>query len=135
VGFAASRTAPFGQVQRASVILALADGASNAVVAREASRCVYTVRAWRKRFSTERMPALVDRPHPLARPELSATDKLRMVPRRPPSRRGAATVWTHRLLAEPLNRTGLAVSSPQVAAVRRRDRCSAEDMTSRWAAS
>lgn len=112
--FAASRTAPFGRVQRASVILALADGASNAAVAREAGRHVDTVRAWRKRFATERTAALVDRPRPLGRPVLSATDKLRIVATATAEPPGTDTVWTHRLLAEHLNRAGLAVSASQV---------------------
>lgn len=42
---AVSRVAWFGRVQRASVILALADGASNAAVARETGRHIDTVRS------------------------------------------------------------------------------------------
>jgi hypothetical protein len=40
-----SRAAPFGQVQRASVILAVADWMSNAAAARAAGRHVDIVRA------------------------------------------------------------------------------------------
>ncbi|MGW1198863.1 helix-turn-helix domain-containing protein [Streptomyces sp. NPDC002536] len=76
---AGSRTAPFGQVQRASVILALAEGMSNAATARAAGRHVDTVRSWHKRFTAQRPAALVDRPRPLGRPRLSAEDKLQVV--------------------------------------------------------
>jgi hypothetical protein len=74
-----SRAAPFGQVQRASVILAVADGMSNAAAARAAGRHVDTVRAWRKRFAAERLAALTDRPRPLGRPRLAPEDKLRII--------------------------------------------------------
>ena len=81
-----SRAAPFGQVQRASVILALAEGMSNAAAARSAGRHVDTVRAWRKRFTIERLAALIDRPRPLGRPRLSPQDKLRIIAQPRPSR-------------------------------------------------
>lgn len=109
-----SRTAPFGQVQRASVILALAEGMSNAAAARAAGRHLDTVRAWRKRFSAERLAALIDRPRPLGRPRLSPEDKLRIIAAATESPPGADTVWTHRLLADHLGRSGLAVSDSQV---------------------
>ncbi|MFJ7275230.1 helix-turn-helix domain-containing protein [Kitasatospora sp. NPDC098663] len=38
-----------------------------------------TVRSWRKRFTAERLAALVDRPRPLGRPRLSAEDKLQVI--------------------------------------------------------
>ncbi|MBS2546431.1 helix-turn-helix domain-containing protein [Catenulispora sp. NL8] len=66
-----SRTAPFGQVQRASVILAMADGMSNAAVSKAAGRHVDTVRTWRKRFAVEWLAVLTDRPRPASRPRLS----------------------------------------------------------------
>jgi hypothetical protein len=52
-------------------VLILAGGASNAATARQAGRHLDTIRAWRKRFATERPAALVDRPRPLGRPRLS----------------------------------------------------------------
>jgi transposase len=111
---AGSRTAPFGQVQRASAILALADGMSNAAAARAAGRHVDTVRAWRKRFAAERSAALVDRPRPKGRPRLSPQDKLRIIAAATAEPEGADTVWTHRLLAHHLHLAGVAVSSSQV---------------------
>ncbi|WP_370107090.1 helix-turn-helix domain-containing protein [Streptacidiphilus sp. BW17] len=44
-------------MQRASAILALAEAASNAAVARAVHRHLDTVRAWRKRFAAERLAA------------------------------------------------------------------------------
>ena len=111
---AVSRTAPFGQVQRASVVLALAAGASNAQVSREAGRHLDTIRAWRKRFAVERPAALVDRPRPLGRPRLSPEDRLRIIAAATAAPPGADTVWTHRLLAEQPHLSGLAVPASQV---------------------
>ena len=93
-----SRAAPFGQVQRASVILAVADGMSNAAAACAAGRHVDTVRAWRKRFTAERLAALADRPRPLGRPRLAPEDKLRIIAaatqtRRARTRRGPTGCW------------------------------------------
>ncbi|MBS2533834.1 IS630 family transposase [Catenulispora sp. NF23] len=111
-----SRTAPFGQVQRASVILAMADGMSNAAVSKAAGRHVDTVRTWRKRFAAERLAALTDRPRPAAPgcPRLSPEDKLRIIAAATATPPGTDTVWTHRLLAEHLGLAGLAVSASQI---------------------
>lgn len=89
-GLADSRAAPFGQVQRAGVILAVAGGMSNAAAARAAGRHVDTVRAWHRGTSCGSSP-----PRP-----------------RPPP--GVDTAWTHRLLADHLRISGLAVSASQV---------------------
>jgi transposase len=109
-----SRAAPFGQVQRASVILAVADGKSNAAAARAAGRHVDTVRAWRKRFAAERLAVLADRPRPLGRPRLAPEDKLRIIAAATQTPPGADTAWTHRLLAGHLRISGLAVSASQI---------------------
>ncbi|MEY9895815.1 transposase [Catenulispora sp. MAP12-49] len=111
---AVSRTAPFGRVQRASVILALAEGASNAAIAREAGRHVDTIRSWRKRFTAERLAALCDRPRPKGRPRLSPQDKLHVIAAATAQPSSADTVWTHHLLSEHLGRSGLAVSASQI---------------------
>jgi len=47
---------------RARIVLAAAGGASNAVVAAELGICVDTARKWRRRFATERLDGLADRP-------------------------------------------------------------------------
>ncbi|MFE9558998.1 helix-turn-helix domain-containing protein [Streptomyces sp. NPDC006703] len=66
-------------MRRASGILAMAEGMSNAATARAAGRHVDTARSWRKRFTAERLAALVDRPQPLGQPRLSATDKPQVI--------------------------------------------------------
>ena len=47
---------------RAQIVLAAADGVSNAAIAAELGLCVDTARRWRRRFATERMDGLTDRP-------------------------------------------------------------------------
>jgi transposase len=109
-----SRTESHQRVQRATAIVAMADGVSNAQVARHLARHVDTVRSWRKRFATHRLAALVDRPRPLGRPRLSANDKLRIIAAATEQPPGADTAWSHRLLSEHLHLAGLTVSSSQV---------------------
>jgi transposase len=111
---AASRTAPHQEVQRATAILALAGGASNAQVARDAGRHLDTVRGWRKRFTTERLTALRERPRPLGRGRLSAEDKVRIIAAATAVPPPPDTVWTHRLLADHLRADGLNVSASQI---------------------
>jgi transposase len=111
---AGSRTAPHQRVQRARAILALAGGAANAAVARQVGRHVDTVRAWRKRFTAERLAALADRPRPNGRPRLRPEDKLRIIATATAQPPGPDTAWTHRLLAEHLHLSGLAISASQI---------------------
>lgn len=55
-------SAPYRQVMRARIVLAAADGESNASIARRFMVCVDTVRVWRKRFCGDGIGGLVDRP-------------------------------------------------------------------------
>src|SRR3954452_10436473 len=48
--------------ERAGIVLACADGLSNAAVARRCSVSVATVRAWRSRFVARRLAGLADEP-------------------------------------------------------------------------
>jgi transposase len=52
---------PYRQVVRARIVLAAADGESNASIARRLMVCVDTVRVWRKRFRANGISGLVDR--------------------------------------------------------------------------
>jgi DNA-directed RNA polymerase specialized sigma24 family protein len=54
---ARARKAPLRSVQRACIILAAADGDSNAQIARDLSIHVDTVRTWRRRFAADGMKA------------------------------------------------------------------------------
>lgn len=47
---------------RAQIVLAAADGASNAAIAAQLGICLDTARRWRRRFTTARLEGLVDRP-------------------------------------------------------------------------
>jgi len=92
----------------------MADGVCNAAVARRLGRHVDTVRSWRKRFAAERPAALSDRPRPLGRPRLSPQDKLQVIAAATAEPPGPDTAWSHRLLAEYLHLSGLAVSASQI---------------------
>ncbi|HYS37989.1 MAG TPA: IS630 family transposase [Pseudonocardiaceae bacterium] len=107
---AASRTAPAGQVTRAMALLAAADGMANAQIARRLGRHVDTIRAWRKRFTTEGMAALRERPRPRGRPRYSPHHRLAIIAAATAIPPGADTVWTHRLLAEHLVDIGVSAS-------------------------
>lgn len=54
-------SAPYRQVLRARIVLAAAEGNSNANIARRLAICVDTVRRWRSRFVASGMAGLVDR--------------------------------------------------------------------------
>lgn len=100
---ARSRTAPIRAVQRARIVLAAADGASNAAIARRLDVRESTVRTWRGRFADRGMAGLSDRPRP-GRPPLYGPDThLRIVAAVTSELPEADTVWSHRLLAEHLH--------------------------------
>jgi transposase len=61
---ARSERAAHREVLRAQIVLAAADGAANAEIARKLHVCDDTVRKWRARFCSEGLPGLVDRPRP-----------------------------------------------------------------------
>ncbi|KGH45213.1 transposase [Modestobacter caceresii] len=55
---------PHRDVQRAAIVLAAAEGTSNAEIARRLGICVDTARKWRARFCARGLPGLADRPRP-----------------------------------------------------------------------
>lgn len=61
---ARSERAAHREVLRAQIVLAAADGASNAEIARRLGVCDGTVRKWRARFCQQGLPGLADRPRP-----------------------------------------------------------------------
>src|SRR5215207_6363644 len=61
---ARSERAAHREVLRAQIVLAAADGASNAEIARRVGVCDDTVRKWRARFWSQGLPGLADRPRP-----------------------------------------------------------------------
>lgn len=70
---ARARKAPLRSVQRACIILAAADGGSNAQIAREVGVHVDTVRTWRGRFAADGTKGLADRPRSGRPPVFAAT--------------------------------------------------------------
>jgi transposase len=61
---ARSGRAPHRDVLRARIVLAAADGVTNAQIARRLGLCLDTVRKWRSRFCAARLAGLKDRPRP-----------------------------------------------------------------------
>lgn len=97
-----SRTAPVRDVQRAQIVLAAADGMSNAAIARALSICQNTVRTWRGRFTKHAMAGLDDLPRP-GRPAVYGPDvHLRIVAAVTSQRPEVDSQWSHQLLAQHL---------------------------------
>jgi transposase len=107
---ARSRTAPVRAVQRARIVLAAADGAANAAIARNLSVRENTVRTWRDRFARHGMAGLHDRPRPGRPPVYGPDTHLRIVATVTSELPEADTVWSHRLLAEHLHDDGISAS-------------------------
>jgi transposase len=107
---ARSRTAPLRAVQRARIVLAAADGVSNAAIARDLSIEQSTVRTWRGRFADHGMAGLGDRPRPGRPPVYGPDTHLRIVATVTSERPEADSVWSHRLLAEHLDDDGISAS-------------------------
>jgi transposase len=61
---ARSERAAYREVLRARIVLAAADGTTNAAIAGRLGVCVDTVRKWRARFCARGLPGLADRPRP-----------------------------------------------------------------------
>jgi len=105
-----SRTASIRDVQRARIVLAAADGMSNAAIARMLSVRVNTVRTWRGRFAEHGMAGPGDLPRP-GRPALYGPDvHLRIVATVTSQRPEADSQWSHQLLAEELADDGISPS-------------------------
>jgi transposase len=107
---ARSRTAPLREVQRARIVLAAADGAGNAAIARHLSISESTVRTWRGRFAEHAMAGLGDRPRPGRPPIYGPDTHLRIVATVTSELPEADSVWSHRLLAEHLAADGISTS-------------------------
>jgi len=105
-----SHSAPHRQVVRARIILAAADGASNAVIARGLSITVDTVRTWRDRFIAGGIAGLADRRRPGRPPRYGPDVHLRIVATVTAHAPEVDSVWTHRLIAEHLADDGISAS-------------------------
>lgn len=73
---AAQYTAPYREVVRARIVLMAADGLQNKEIAARLSLPVQIVTKWRKRFYTQRLSGLEERPRtgrPSAKPATNGT--------------------------------------------------------------
>jgi transposase len=104
-----SRTLAAGLVQRARVILAIADGEPYAVLGARLEVSTTTLTRWRKRFEQYRLQGLADAPRSgrgdRITPELEA--KILALTQQPPPK--PATHWTTRTLATRLKITHMTV--------------------------
>jgi transposase len=96
-------TMPYRQVVRARIVLAAADGESNASIARRFMVCVDTVRVWRKRFCANGIGGLVDQPR-CGRPRIfpaTAVAEVKALACELPARTGVPLArWSRPELAE-----------------------------------
>ena len=97
---AASRTAPYRQVQRARLVLAAAAGRTNQAISKEIGLGWRSVGMWRQRFSQERLAGLEDRPRPGKPGRYSDADRLRVVEVACTQKPQAKTHWSIRTLAQ-----------------------------------
>lgn len=105
-----SRTAPVREVQRARIVLAAAEGMSNAGIARLLSISEDTARTWRDRFAAHGPAGLADRPRP-GRPAVYGPDvHIRIVAAATGEPPEPDSQWSHRLLAEHLADDGISAS-------------------------
>jgi transposase len=107
---ARARTAPVRQVQRARIVLAAADGMSNAAIARALSLRENTVRTWRGRFADHGMAGLDDLARSGRPPVYGPEVHLRIVATVTGELPEADSQWSHRLLAEELADDGICAS-------------------------
>jgi transposase len=103
-------------VHRARIVLLAADGMANAAVGRQVGVSTPTVLAWRNRYDTGGIEALVDLPRS-GRPPVSDEAAVITHTLNPPPDELAVTHWSARLLADHLRRSGLAVSFAEVARI------------------
>lgn len=93
---------------RSKIVLACADGADNASVARELRCSPVTVGKWRARFVADRLDGLSDDPRPGRPPVITAEQVEDVVVATLESTPGNATHWTRSKMAE---RSGLSKST------------------------
>jgi transposase len=109
-GFAASRSLPFGLVQRAQVVLLASQGKFNIDIAKEVGMSRINVGKWRRRFAENGISGLYDLPRggrPRSIGDEQIAELLRSSLQRQPRN---ATHWSTRLLAE---HTGVSKSTVQ----------------------
>jgi transposase len=110
-------TSPQQLVLRARIVLAAAQGASNAQIARDLGCGVPTARAWRRRFAVRGVPGLFDRRRP-GRPERHGPSaRLAVVATATSLPPDGESAWSHATIASHLAERGLAISAATVGRV------------------
>lgn len=97
---AVSKTAAYRQVQRARLVLAAAAGKSNEAISKEIGLGWRSVGMWRKRFISERLVGLEDRPRPGKPRRYSDADRLRVIEVACTQKPKGETHWSVRTLAQ-----------------------------------
>ena len=112
---AASRTASVRAVQRARIVMAAADGATNAAIAAVVGVDVGTVRTWRGRFAEQGLAGLADAERPGRPRRLGQRERIAVVAVATSAPPGPQATWSHRLIAERLAAVeNITVSASQV---------------------
>jgi transposase len=97
---AVSRTAPYRKVQRARLVLAAVVGKTNQEISRETGLSRLSVGMWRRRFISERLAGLDDRPRSGKPPLYSQADRLRVIETACNQKPEAESHWSVRTLAK-----------------------------------
>jgi transposase len=95
-----SRIAPYRKVQRARLILLVAEGMTNTTIAQEVGLRRSMVVQWRQRFIGERLAGLEDRPRPGKPRQYSDADRLRVIEMACSRKPVGETHWSVRTLAK-----------------------------------
>ncbi|MCA1704069.1 MAG: IS630 family transposase [Actinobacteria bacterium] len=105
-----AKTSTQRQAQRARVILLAADGVPSRQIAKVV--CIHEnyVGVWRKRFTTERLAGLEDRPRSGRPRKYGHDERLRIVATATSTRPEHASHWSHSLLANVLSDMGISAS-------------------------
>jgi transposase len=113
----AAGTSPQRLVLRARIVLAAAEGAPNAQIARDLGCSVNTVRTWRGRFAVHGIPGIFDEPR-AGRPEVHGPSaRLAVLAAATSVPCGGESCWSHALLACHLRQRGLGISAATVGRV------------------
>jgi transposase len=109
-GWAARPTTAQALALRARIVLAAAEGTSNAAIAADLRVTLPTVRKWRERFAGSRLAGLTDEPRPGAPRSISDEQVEQAVARTLESKPQDATHWSTRGLAHELGLSQTAVA-------------------------
>jgi transposase len=112
---AASRTASVRAAQRARIVLAAADGATNTAIAAALGIDAGTARTWRGRFAENGLAGLADAERPGRPRRLGPTERIAVIAVATSAPPGPEATWSHRLIADHLTTAeNITISASQV---------------------